>query len=763
MPYDRFLIAPLNTGLQNDLRPWLIPDDAFQVLTNMYVFRGRVRKRFGSNLMIGTTVPTSGTEQLISRARLSLGTTDGSGNIPPGIVTGGAAVAAVGNLFSIGDAIYTVAEAGSHNMLQTVPTTTAVFDTASGGYTFIGAPANKIVYFYPALPIMGIGTYYDGTLAGEPTFVFDTRFAYKWTGNGWDQLGPATWTIMTGSNSQFFWTNTWRGLTANIPLFFITNFNATNSTTFDPMQYWDGSIWATMTPQYSATATDQILTARIIITFKNRLLLLNTVENFTTAGPTVTALRFVNRVRFSASIQSPTDANAFRTDITGQGGFADAPTKEQIISAQILKDRLIVFFESSTWELVFTNNDLVPFLWQRINTELGSESTFSTIPFDKVLLTVGNVGVHACNGANVERIDEKIPDEVFDIHNEQDGPTRVYGIRDFETEMAYWTFPEASSERDEAGEDIIFPNRILVYNYRTGSWAFNSDCITAFGYFALQDLPQGLTWQQATDTWEEMDEPWASAFLEPSVSRILAGNQEGFLYLVSPDRARNCPSMQITNMTYNASVSTVTFTVINHNLADEDNAQGTPYYVLVENCKGFTDLNNQIFAVVMVTDYNTFSVILPNAITPGTYTGGGTISLVSNVNVWSKQWNPYIDQGNDFYLAKIDFGVEKTANGQVTVDYFPSSTTRSMLTDGTASNAIMGNGILETSPYDQSLYPLEQIQNRLWHSVYFQTVGDCVQIRVYMSDTQMRDPAVSLSGFVIEGLVLYTQLAGRLQ
>ena len=29
MAYDRFLIAPINTGLQTDLRPFLIPEDAF--------------------------------------------------------------------------------------------------------------------------------------------------------------------------------------------------------------------------------------------------------------------------------------------------------------------------------------------------------------------------------------------------------------------------------------------------------------------------------------------------------------------------------------------------------------------------------------------------------------------------------------------------------------------------------------------------------------------------------------------------------------
>lgn len=751
MPYDRFLIAPLNTGLQTDLEPWLIPDDAFKTLTNMYIFRGRLRKRFGSDLMVGATVPADGTAQLFSRARLSVGTTNGSGNLA-GTVPG--AVFQVGQMFSIGNTMYTVVTAGvAQPMLKTDSTTTATYSTTNGAFNFVGAPINTLVYFYPAQPIMGIGQFMNGTLFGEPTYVFDTQFAYTWDGSAWTQLGAASWTITTGSNSQFFWTTTWRGVTGNIPLFFITNFNPP-----DFMQYWDGANWHIFHPQYDAVGGDNIVTCRIILPFKDRLVLLNTVEVLGGSNQ-----RFVNRCRFSA-IGDPTAANAFREDIPGQGGFVDAPTKEAIISAQILKDRLIVFFESSTWELVYTNNQIVPFIWQKINTELGSEATFSVIPFDKVLLTVGNVGIHACNGANVERIDEKIPDEVFDIHNEQDGPLRVYGIRDFETEMAYWTFPESDQESDEAGDEIIFPNRVLVYNYRTGSWAFNSDCITAFGYFSLQDLPDGLTWQEATDTWQESSGTWANEFIEPQVTRIIAGNQEGFLFFVSPDNTRNSPSMQITNMVYNSSTSSVTITAINHNIADLDVSQGTPYYIAIESAQGFTNLNGQIFEAQIVSNRNTFSIILPAPITPtGTYTGGGTLALVSNVNIISKQWNPYIDQGTNVYLAKIDFGVSKTISGQVTVDYYPSATTLSMITEGISTNAIMGNGVLETSPYDPTIYPLETLQDRLWHPIYFQTLGTCVQIRIYMVPSQMMSTAIAWSDFVIQGLVLYTQTSGRLQ
>ena len=40
---DRFLIAPFNSGLQKNLKPWLIPDDAFEQLIN--AFAGATDKR----------------------------------------------------------------------------------------------------------------------------------------------------------------------------------------------------------------------------------------------------------------------------------------------------------------------------------------------------------------------------------------------------------------------------------------------------------------------------------------------------------------------------------------------------------------------------------------------------------------------------------------------------------------------------------------------------------------------------------------------
>ena len=505
MPVQRFLIAPLQTGLQKNLSPWLINDDAFSLLKNAYIFRGRVRKRYGA-ILTGINA-TSGKEQLHSRMRIALsggsgvGTTDGSGNAT-GTVPG--SVFKVGQMFSIGDEIFTVSETGTPGtMLTTGSATTHTYDTTNGAYVFAGATASTQIYFYPSEPITGIIQYESADIFDDKTFVFDTQFVYEYDGSSWDKSGPSSGNFH-GGDSSFFTGANWQGTSSNTINLFVSNFYVVNrsgstSANDDSMWYYNGSTWATFVPKFLVSgAGNTVANARLIKVFKDRLLLLNTIE---TDAAGTTHSQFVNRCRFSQN-GSPFPVNTAwlepnEVGATG-GGWIDAPTKEGIVSAEFIRDRLIVYFEKSTWELVYTANHIQPFIWQKINTELGCQSTLSTVSFDKASLTVGRSSIHACNGVNVERFDEKIPDKVFDIRISNNGRERVVGIRDFFTELVYWTFPDAS----DSSNLNIYPNRVLVYNYSNRSWALNDDSITCFGYFDQQNL---VVWTARTSGFATSD------------------------------------------------------------------------------------------------------------------------------------------------------------------------------------------------------------------------------------------------------------------
>lgn len=752
MAYDRFMIAPLQGGLDLSLKPWQITDDSFSRLQNAYIFRGRVRKRFGSRLM-NSAVPQN-VAQLYSRLRILVDTTDGGG-VSSGTVPG--IIFEVGQLFSIGTNIYTVYQTGNPaDMLVAGIASTARFDTTTGVFVFTGVPALTPVYWYPAQPVMGLITYQTPDSLNDPTYAFDTQFAYQFNkanSGGWDILGPIPPAsgsgIWTGTDSDFFWGWTWQGATSNIRYLFVTNNNIP-----DGIQYWNNSIWQTLNPVIDASG-NTLTTALILVVFKNRLIALNTTENISSTQTT-----FTNRARYAA-FGDPTATDAWRSDMPQQGNAIDAATMEDIISCEFIKDRLIVFFERSTWELVFTNNQAQPFTWQQINTELGAESTWSVVPFDRVCLAIGNTGIHECNGQNTQRIDNKIPDSIWNIHSGSTNSERVYGIRDYFAEQVYWTFPN----KDTDSFSNTYPTQVLVYNYKTGSWAFNDDSITVFGYYYAA-TQSAITWDSLDITWDNTEVTWDSGTAQPLNQDVIAGNQEGFTFIIDTEQTVNSPSLQITNITAPGNI--VTLNVINHNFS-VDNQNDSSNFVYIQFLNGLTGPFLPIYAINSIIDSNNFTIIAPDILgvllTGQTYTGGGTISRVSRIDIFTKQFNFYVKEDRNATISKVDFLVDRTDSGEITIEYATSTAnpeSNGLVQASALTGTITGTSVLETSPY--ALYPLEQQQDRLWHPVYLWADGECIQLRIYLSDAEMLNFNIATSAFELHALTFYAmKTASRLQ
>jgi len=264
---------------------------------------------------------------------------------------------------------------------------------------------------------------------------------------------------------------------------------------------------------------DRLERGLMIFPYKDRMIVLDTTEG---AG----LVEQPQRCRYSQNgtvyVQAPVpsgltfNAQAWRQDVPGRGGFVDAPTEERIISAGFVRDMLIVLFEFSTWRLRYTSNEAIPFVWERVNSQFGAESTYSVIGFDQGILTVGRTGIVISDTNSVRRIDERIPDQVFQITNINNAQRRVQGIRDFQRQLAYWTFPQGDATR--------FPNRTLVYNYLENCWTVYRQMFTAFGQFRRDDT---LTWGTALNTWGEEDSLWASGDLASGFPVVVAGTRLG--------------------------------------------------------------------------------------------------------------------------------------------------------------------------------------------------------------------------------------------
>lgn len=723
MARDRFYIGPFDSssGLDKSVKPYLIPDNAFARLNNAYIFRGRVKKRFGSRWF--------GNTQLQSRLKMAI--------TPAAMVVTTPANVAVGQMFSIGSDVFTVTSTSAMAPLLSTSAVTATL-TAANKVTFSAIAGT--VYWYPSLPVMGLLTLETRNVNQETLIAFDTTYSYKYTtGTGWGLVDSTTW---SGTDAQFFWGANWQGTNVEDVVLFATNNNSS-----DGLKYTDGSTWTAFAPQINSGGTT-IQTARLLMVFKGRLIALNTTE----AGTV-----FPFRARYSG-YGSPLAANIWRQDIAGNGNFIDAATQESIISAEFIRDRLIVFFERSTWELAYTGNQVAPFTWQKINTELGVESTRSVVPFDKIALGIGNVGIHACNGSSVERIDSKIPDEIFEIHNDNDGTERVAGVRDYRVEMVYWSYP------DQADSNFPYPNKVLVYNYSTGTWGINDDSITAFGFYQPTTVAAvGVTWDSTTVTWDS-DETWGAGASNQAYYRFaVGGNQQGYTFIIDPNVNVNAPVLQITDLSLTSNL--VTVTCYNHNLR-----QGDFIRIQGVNDSGGGDnladlLNGYIFQVDSdpfadsPQTQNSFTFTFDNAdndTLSGTYTGGGYMSRVSNVDILTKQYNPYAQQGRNISIDKVNFFVDKTASGQTTVDYFVSSS----VTPVRGSTSELGTGALETYAYSD--FPYEATSSRVWRPVYFDADGESIQFQIKMTPAQMtqidEDDDGNLSGPALQDFELHAMI-----
>ena len=775
MAYDRYLIAPFDSGLEKSGNKWLIPEDAYLRVDNAWVYRGKLTKRFGSRYMGGDV---SKSRLRINLANLGAGgTTSGVGNaagtVPVNTIAGNKGH--IGQQFAIGNYVYTVIDdtAGLQDMLSTGGAATAQYNCDTGAYSFTGATPLTDIFFYPSYPVMGLYNYEIGDVNNHPAYGFDTHFVYRYAGSGWDWAhGATTDAIFKGANYKFFWATNWFGTTQAtvlpLPYLFASNYNATigpvlAGDTSDSMYYWSGTDWAVFQPTLvegavAPNVNRYVKSAKILLPFKQRFVLLSTIENdgINPAGFGSKNTAYTNRCRYSAP-GSPIDNAGYNWLEVDEphyrgGGWTDAATSEAIIGARFIRDRLIVSFERSTWELAFTGNNARPFIWQKLNAEVGAMATNSVVPFDKAILLIDKTGIQACNGVGIERIDTKIYSDIFDVRTTENGPERISGIRDFQAEAVYWSWPT----KNQASYANIYPARVLVYNYQNDTWSYNDDVITTWGYFE-QDAAD--IWATDTEKWEDDKTTWAAGVTHASNKEVIAGNQQGFVFIVDKDVPYNAAVLSITKASY--ALGTLVLTIIDHTMTIDD-------YIYIPTLNGMTLTGNGIYKITAVTSKDVVVIDVTDLVVAGTYIGNSYAARISRLDVLSKQWNPYINQAANFIIYKIDFCVQSTVSGRLTVDYSPNSglladgNPISMIDAGVATNSALGSNILETSPY--ALVNLESLQERLWHPVYFQTQGNCIQIRMYYSDVEMEDPNIWNQPFTLEGLVLYTKLAsGRLE
>lgn len=744
------------TGLVQGRVKSILPDDAYPTLQNMFLFRETIRRKSGCRLL--------GRLQRILMAQ-PLGNLDGAGDFSGDIrvILG---LEATGELIpgsiTLSDGVNTYTDDGA-GILTGVPGGTGIINYVTMAITISGGAAGGALTatfdYAPGLPVMGIRQRELNDINNEMMIVFDTVYAYRFTTQFVEFLPGTTW---TGTDSDFFWsTNYWVG-DGNLKIFWVTNFSGT---TGDPIRYTNGSVWVNFAPQINA-AGDVLAQCLCLLPYRGRLLAFNTFEGPNLAG----SVQFRQRIRWSA-IGNPfttvsaavtvVNANAWRDDIPGQGGFLDIPTSENIVSVGFVRDNLVVFCESSTWQLRYTGRTINPFQIEKVNTELGAESTFSAVQFDTSLVGIGDKGVVECDSYQSTRIDIKIPDLVFRYNNVNDGPKRVHGIRDFQQRVSYWTYPEEPQD-ENVPYDIKFPNRRLLYNYENDSWAIFIDSYTALGTYQPQQTYRWIDFPgpEDSDQWQNLNFQWNN---QPErFPAIVGGNQQGFVEFLGQYgfqfEASNDISLTITGITGNTTTPT-TINSPNHNLTVGqiieivDIPVGTPFA---------SSLNDQFFYADVI-DADNFNLLVYSPLTdqfstpqldpPGTYVGGGKIAIRDNFRVVSKKFN-FVDQGENIQLGYIDILLNNTDDGAITMNVYVN------YNDTQPVNAIPQS----TDPFFNTIIPTNapfpQGSSKNWQRIYCNTRGSFITVEYTLSNAQMVGPEQN-NDVQIESQVLWMRAAGR--
>ncbi len=369
---------------------------------------------------------------------------------------------------------------------------------------------------------------------------------------------------------------------------------------------------------------------------------------------------------------------AYFADQTGFGGVILDESNDTITTCSTNEDVLIIGFKTLQTRLVFSGNDLSPFNFYTVNTELGSTSTFSAINMDKGVITKGNRGYILTTQVGSQRIDLQIPDQIFQVPLSDNANERICAQRDYINEWMYFTYTSNETAPDDHST-YIFPNQTLFYNYRDDSFAIFNETYTTYGQFRKGSF---ITWATVGSSltlpqWRSWNSPWnsgTSTVLQPDV---IAGNQQGFV-MVKDDRTVSATGEGTSLYIQNIVGNTVTSPF--HCLNNTD-------FIVITGALGTVgaSVNNQIFQVYDATS-TTFK--LNPIFTTGTYLGGGLIT---------RMYVPFI-QTRQFPLAwsdarKVRFGAQRyllsrTPNGQITVNIYLSQNDQFPYNSGTVVPAI---------------------------------------------------------------------------
>lgn len=376
--------------------------------------------------------------------------------------------------------------------------------------------------------VMGIQRYINSD-GSKRTLAWNTARAFRYdpaTGL-FDILDAAP--IMSGSATDYIWAVNWQA-TGGLNRLYFTNGKAWNGATLDGIRFYDdtGAITTSFIPVLNTAGTKRLYGAKLLFTLRQRLLVLFTFEN-----DGITTSTHPQRMRWCAA-QNP---NNWNETSAGGGGFVDAPTGEQIISARQLQDLIIVYFTNSVWTIRPVPDPALPFRWDRLNAFRACEGKMASIGYDRYVAALGVRGITASDSNQTTRIDDRITDFVVDnINVEEFG--KVYCERDYQNKRWWSLFPNTESAENDSA---------LIYDDDSKAYSIYDISLNCLGYgnasqdYGLDDfsVAKNLDYSLA----DMANETLQSYYYQKDQDIFLGGNITGDIFELEMEGSDNGDSI----------------------------------------------------------------------------------------------------------------------------------------------------------------------------------------------------------------------------
>lgn len=572
MAYKAFLISNYQLGQQSNTEPFMLPEQAFEELTNAHIEKGSVVKREGltqfdkfPEIVANISAATKANPCQITATAHGLSTGDSI------------RISGISGMTELNNLDFTITKVDNDNFtLDSTNSTTYTTYTSRGVVsTFSSDPIMGLKRYIKSngttellcfttrraclyndsssvfLPlenfseILGRGdgatALYSGTLVFKPilagslsitdgTETFTDDGAGNLTGNAG---GSGSINYTTGAYSATFNANVASGTAVTCTYRCQDDiFSGDNADFFNSVNY-DGKLWLTnsqdriitwngsvLEPHIfdltnQARTTNQVSRCRSLKVFKERLVLFDTTED---------SVRYPQRVRWCQA----GNTDVWQDTVSGRGSSLDVPTGQWFQCTGFTREDLVLFFQNSTYLMRYIANPDLPFSITKLNSNRPIDAPYSVIESDQGVVALGKKSVIASDGANVQDIDQLIPDYTLSMN--QAYIKQSFGFYHGEKDKLYILYPSSET----VGDTTVKSDAILVLDLITNSWSKYEIDLSCLGYYKVGS---DRTWDSfTTETWEDLEGVrWDSYLFISEAPLLLAGGHNGIIYSMTDE------------------------------------------------------------------------------------------------------------------------------------------------------------------------------------------------------------------------------------